>query len=70
KIYHQFTLLFGVCGVYLDKLPDANNPTEYKNLVQRIAEREGMVTRVDHVIVVLASDLIDSAEFSGMSIVS
>ena len=70
KIYHQFTLLFGVCGVYLETLPDVNNPTEYKTFVQKIAEREGMVTRVDHVIVVLASDLIDSAEFSGMSIVS
>lgn len=70
KIYHQFTLLFGVCGVYLETLPDANNPIEYKTLVQQIAAREGMVTRTDHVIVALTSDHINSEEFSGMSIVS
>lgn len=70
KIYHQLTLLFGVCGVYLEALPDANNPIEYKTLVQQIAEREGMIMRTDHVIVALTSDLINAAEFSGMSIVS
>lgn len=68
QVYHQLTLLYGVHGVYLESLPDASNPVAYNKLVQDVATKEGMITRADHVVIVLSAEAIDASVFSGLSI--
>lgn len=67
-VYHQLTLLYGVHAVFLKTLPEANNPIAYNKLVQEIATKEGMITRSDHVVIVLSSEMIEAEVFSGLSI--
>ncbi len=68
SVYQQLTLLYGVHAVFLEILPEANNPIAYNRLVQEVATKEGMITRSDHVVIVLSSEMIQAKIFSGLSI--
>lgn len=69
-VYQQLPLLHGVHAVYSDELPTMDKPSQYKKFAQNIANKEGITTRTDHVIILLISDTFDDAHFSGLSIVN